>query len=185
MIRTSELESVVLGLVWLDGPCTPYSIRQHFLSSPTPGWSGSAGAIYPLVRRLQERGLLRSEKDGDDGRGARHYTISKEGRRALIEWLAPPKEAAPSEFALGADYLRTRMFFLEALPASRLPRFLKEVEEQLSEQVRRMEQEWRKRKNIADRFERLAARGALILSRARARWWNEVMETLLPVPQEN
>ena len=55
---TSELEGAVLGVIWQEGPCTAYTIRKQFVASPSPQWSGSAGAIYPLVRRLEKKRLL-------------------------------------------------------------------------------------------------------------------------------
>ncbi|HZE88705.1 MAG TPA: PadR family transcriptional regulator, partial [Verrucomicrobiae bacterium] len=57
----SELEGATLGVVWSEQPCTPYAIRRVFQTSPSPFWSGSAGAIYPLVERLETRGLVRAE----------------------------------------------------------------------------------------------------------------------------
>ncbi len=54
--RLSELEAVVLGLVWSDGPCTAYAVRRTVQASLSAQWSGSAGAVYPAVARLEQRG---------------------------------------------------------------------------------------------------------------------------------
>src|SRR5262245_13459166 len=45
----TELEGTALGVIWAGQPCTPYRVRRVFLDSPSPSWSGSAGAIYPLI----------------------------------------------------------------------------------------------------------------------------------------
>jgi hypothetical protein len=47
--RLSELEAAVLGLVWSDGPCTAYAVRRTVQNSLSTQWSGSAGAVYPVV----------------------------------------------------------------------------------------------------------------------------------------
>ncbi len=56
----TELESTVLGVVWLRGPCTAYVIRQEFLASSSSYWTASTGAIYPVLRRLEGAGMIRA-----------------------------------------------------------------------------------------------------------------------------
>ena len=110
--RPTDLEAAVLAVVWRDGPCTAYAIRQHFRQSPTPRWSGSAGAIYPLVRRLEARGLLRSTPGKVGARNQRDCELTAEGLAALRRWLRVPSEV---DTALLHDPLRTRVLFLSAL----------------------------------------------------------------------
>jgi len=40
------------------------------------------GTLYPLLRRLEAQGLLRSEWRVEDGRPRRYYALSAEGERA-------------------------------------------------------------------------------------------------------
>ena len=75
MRELSELEYVVLGVVRQEAPCTPYVIRQVFAHSPSSYWSGSAGAIYPLVRRLERRGLLESTERRRGSRTSRECRL--------------------------------------------------------------------------------------------------------------
>ena len=72
----TELEGTVLGLVWARQPCTPYRVRREFTDSPSPYWSGSAGAIYPLMARLESAGLLRSAPHATGERGSRRYRLT-------------------------------------------------------------------------------------------------------------
>lgn len=175
MTRPSELEHVVLALVWRAGPSTPYAIRRHFLASPTPGWSGSAGAIYPLVRRLEERGLLRSARLAADGRGTRRYALTPGGLRALEQWLEPPRGPA---LALGTDPLRTRLFFLGALGPARRARFLAAVERGLQAEVTRLRAALDVARREQGELGALAGQGALVLARARLGWWRTVRRSL-------
>jgi len=168
----TELEGCVLGVVWDQGPCTAYSIRRVFASSPSPHWTGSAGAIYPLVRRLRTRGLLES---GDHPAGpdrGQTCRLTPRGRRALRSWLAPPFP----DWAVGVpvDPLRTRLRFLAALSPAGRARFLGEAERKLREHIAEVRRDYRRRLAESDRFDWLMARGALRMLRARLDWLREV-----------
>ena len=72
----SELEGGVLGLVTEAPGSTAHSIREQFRQSRSSHWSGSAGAIYPLVKKLHEQGLLAVE-ESRRGSGVRSaYSIT-------------------------------------------------------------------------------------------------------------
>lgn len=114
----TDLEAFALGLIWRHGPCTAYTVRKLMADSPSTQWSASAGAIYPLVRRLEKRGLLKSLAARGDARNARRYAATPRGVAALREWIGPPLPAAAITVAY--DPLRSRARFLAALaPAER------------------------------------------------------------------
>jgi DNA-binding PadR family transcriptional regulator len=113
----SDLAAFVLGLVWQHGPCSAYEIRRFLLDSPSAQWSGSAGAIYPLVRRLERDGLLRGAQIRGDRRGRREVTITALGSAALRAWIGPP--LGPGVVTVTADPLRSRARFLGALTPKR------------------------------------------------------------------
>lgn len=175
MIRLTDLEHAVLGVVWRDGPCTPYAVRKEFLDSPTPSWSGSAGTIYPLVRRLERAGLLASEEAGRDRRPSRLYRVTASGRRVLRDWLRPPLPV--TEIAPGADPIRTRLFFLDALPPDEREAFLDMVVRQLEEHVADLRGDEQGEGRL-DPIDRLARRGVRHVAEARLRWLREVRATL-------
>src|SRR5690348_10028070 len=86
----SELECVVLGVVWKFGPCTPHAIRTHFTTGQSTRFTASAGAIYPLVSRLERRGWLQSRRDARGRQARRVYTLAPAGLVQLQRWLGPP-----------------------------------------------------------------------------------------------
>src|SRR5258706_1130239 len=88
----TELESTVLGVVWLRGPCTAYVVRQEFLASSSSYWTASTGAIYPLLRRLEEAGLIRAAEQEWGTKGKKGFSITPKGAAALPEWIGPPPE---------------------------------------------------------------------------------------------
>ena len=127
--RLSELEGAVLGLLWSDGPLTAYVIRSRFLKSRSSHFSGSAGAIYPLVGRIAAAGLVTLEATSRGKRASKLYRINGAGRRALRAWLTPVEDwMAAVEF----DPIRSRVHFLGALPAAQRTRFFREAAKQLA-----------------------------------------------------
>lgn len=175
MDRT-DLEQAVLGVVWRDGPCTPYQVRKQFLESPSPNWSGSAGTIYPLMRRLEAMGLLRSRDADRDRRGTKLYRVTAAGRRALKDWLRPPLPI--SSILPGVDLIRTRLLFLELLSADERRTFLDAVGRQLDEAAAEVGALEREARAHGDTLEALATRGGLLVARARQRWFREVRAAL-------
>ncbi|HUU84065.1 MAG TPA: PadR family transcriptional regulator [Phycisphaerae bacterium] len=172
----SELELVVLGIVWKRGPCTPYAVRKEFATSPSSHWSGSAGSIYPLVRRLERRGYLRSRRESQGRRARRTYTITRRGTAALRRWVCPPlpDEAA----AITYDPIRTRMYFLGIVPPDRQSGFLAEAEAALRRQIRVVQAECARYAGLGDTFSHLAMTGALRIMRARIAWLANARKSL-------
>lgn len=166
--RPSELESVVLGIVWKEGPCTPHAIRTHFVTSRNTRFSGSTGAIYPLVRRLEERGLLVSKGDRRKLQKRRLYAISDEGLARLREWLAPP--LSEEAFSVPHDPVRLRLYFLEALPARERNAFFDAAEAGFREQLRRLAGDLARYEAARSTLSALATQGAIGLCRAQLRF---------------
>jgi len=115
----TELEGAALAIVKRRGPCTAYVVKEAFRTSPSEFWSGSAGAVYPLMKRLEARRLISSKADKSDGRARREFSTTKAGDAALTEWLTDAARAS----GLGFDPLRTRLFFSDLLPDGALRKF--------------------------------------------------------------
>lgn len=126
----SELESFVLGLVWQLGPCSPYDVRRHMRASPSTQWSASAGAIYPLVKRLEHAGLLASERSAHGKRERRIYAITAAGMKVLRAWIGPPLR--PEVVSVSHDPLRSRVRFLGALTPAQRTRWFAAASEALN-----------------------------------------------------
>ena len=176
MADLSEMEHVVLGIIWKKGPCTPYLVRKEFITSPSPHFSGSEGAIYPLVRRLEKRGLLTSKADRTGQRPRRLFRITQTGSTALRRWLRPP--LADDVAAPGHDPIRTRLYFLAALSAAKRSVFLDDSEHRLRNQIPILQAHIRDYIRIDDVFAECAARGMLHATRARIAWITEVRRRL-------
>lgn len=171
MERLSELEGVVLGMLWSMGPQTAYSIRQIFLKSPSPHWATSAGTIYPLVKRLHQRGLIRSERHATGRREGLMYTLTPAGVKALRRWIGPDPAAIAT--AVPVDALRLRLRFMGALPEREQAALIKNARRQLTASLKQLESEAAGKRNDPDRFLYLAYRGAITTTRVRLALLND------------
>lgn len=163
----SELECFVIGLVWQLGPSSPYDIRRHMHASPSSQWSASAGAIYPLMRRLETEGLLRSESATHGRRARRVYTATPDGLRALRAWIGPP--LSPDAVTVSHDPLRSRARFLGALTPDQRRRWLAAARAALDELERRI-QAWDTEQHPADPFAAHMTRCGTLDLAARRTW---------------
>jgi DNA-binding PadR family transcriptional regulator len=173
--KLSELEGCVLGVVWANQPCTAYFIRRAFLDSPSPYWSGSAGAIYPLVERLERHGLVRSEERMTGRRRSKHYVLTDAGRHGLQGWLKPLPDLV---VGVPPDPLRTRVEFLAALPKRQRAAFLADAKKKVQAHLREVEKHAQIERTSDNRYAYLAARGTLKVLYARLDWLNEISHEL-------
>ena len=174
MAKLSELEGCVLGLVETQGPLTPYAVRKVFLDSASPHWSGSAGAIYPLIRRLEERALLKSEAHRTGSRRSRLYRSTATGRRVLRRWVGPP--IPDWVVAVPVDSLRTRLSFLVVLSRADRIAFVTNATRMIEAHIRTVREHPRAAR--PEPFEELVDRGVLIMLEARRTWLGEVTTAL-------
>lgn len=119
----TDLEGAVLAEIAKRGATTSYVVARAFAASPSEYWSGSAGAVYPLIKRLAARGLLAAQADADGKRTRLDYRVTDAGRAALEDWLLDVKRAS----GMGFDPLRTRLAHMELVDAEQRRKFLHEV----------------------------------------------------------
>lgn len=174
--RPTELECCVLGIVWEKGPCSAYVVRKEFLDSASSYWSGSAGAIYPLLDRLADGGYLRVEEHPWGTRTRKEFRVSAKGRRALARWVGPPLE--PWTAAPAFDPIRTRMYFLEVIPREERLRFVDEAMENLRSQIAPLRVEQRVLDREPSSARALASLGTIHELEGRLRWLRVVRERM-------
>lgn len=168
----SELECFALGLIWQFGPCSPYDVRQHLRNSPSTQWSGSAGAIYPLVRRLERRGLLISKTESTGRRRRRMYRLTRPGLDALRRWIGPPL----AEEAISAVYdpLRSRARYLGLLKPKDRQRWIEAARDAL-QVVEDAIADWDETyRDSGDEFLRATTRHGRLDVLARRQWLDEL-----------
>lgn len=177
MESLTELEACVLGLVWSEGPCTPYRVLRMFQSSPSPNWSGSAGSIYPIFRKLEKQGLIEAEERHQGKRKSKVYRSTTVGARALRHWIGPPLPEWVADLPI--DPIRTRVRFLQVLSPAQQRKLITQAMGALAEQLDAFEEDGRRLKQLDDPFPHAMARGAIHVTRARLKWLEEIGESLL------
>lgn len=119
----TNLEGAALAEIASRGAATSYAIAQVFARSPSEYWSGSAGAVYPLIKRLAVRGLLEPSAAAAGKRQRLDYQITAAGRASLEAWLLDAQSAA----GMGFDPLRTRLGHLHLVSPEQRREFLGQV----------------------------------------------------------
>jgi PadR family transcriptional regulator AphA len=95
----SASSSAILGLLGLQ-PWTAYDLVAQARRSLHHFWPRSEAHLYAELKRLVERGHAHAEVvEGRRGQATR-YTITRQGRAALAEWLAT--EPAPPTIEIEA-----------------------------------------------------------------------------------
>ena len=71
---------VLAALSQMRAPRYGYELRQALSEQ---GMSIEEGTLYPLLRRLEAQGLLKSEWKVDGGSPRRYYALNADGRKLL------------------------------------------------------------------------------------------------------
>jgi PadR family transcriptional regulator AphA len=85
---------IVLGLLELAGPSTPYALKQGIAMSLGNFWTLPHSQLYAEPQRLAGAGLVTEDVE-EGGRRRRTYAITAAGRAALREWTSAPVAALP------------------------------------------------------------------------------------------
>jgi PadR family transcriptional regulator, regulatory protein AphA len=83
--RLTEASYIVLGLLDLSEPATPYDLKQFAKTSVFRVWPVPHSQIYSECARLTEIGLLGESRE-EGGRRRRFYKLTARGRRTLEKW---------------------------------------------------------------------------------------------------
>lgn len=90
-----NMETMLLAVL-TEGPSYGYQLVQD-LNARAPGiLKTGEGTIYPVLHRLEQRGLIASTwRAGETGRQRRYYRITPKGKKALtanrVQWAALAK----------------------------------------------------------------------------------------------
>jgi PadR family transcriptional regulator PadR len=88
---------VVASLVALRRPDYGYALLQHLTDK---GFPVDANTLYPLLRRLEEQGLLTSEWNTEEKRPRKFYRTSDEGETVLTRLLTDMADVQTAMTAL-------------------------------------------------------------------------------------
>lgn len=87
-LSAGTVSLVLLSLLGQAGePMYGYQIGRLIGAGEEDSAMVKQGAIYPVLRSLEGRGLLSSEREASvDGPPRRYYRVTETGRQALVTW---------------------------------------------------------------------------------------------------
>jgi DNA-binding PadR family transcriptional regulator len=123
----SDVEAALLGLLSIR-PMTGYEIRKSYARGLAPWWETPRSQIYPKLRELERRGLVRDEIVVQHGKpNKRIYAIESAGTTALTGWLS--REIGRTEMK---HRMLIRLFFGNLLPPGTIRRLLDDYRKQMA-----------------------------------------------------
>jgi DNA-binding PadR family transcriptional regulator len=177
--QLTSFEHILLGLI-CTAPSSGYDLKRVFAATPMGVYQPSSGALYPALRRLELRGLVRAQSPpgrGDaSGRNRRVYEPTQTGRAAHTHWLRSPVEPATVAGDLGLHLMRFVM--MEHLfPPEEVLTFLRGLADALATFTAQLER-YAAAADLFGRHPRLALDHGLAVHRASLRWTEHAIETL-------
>ncbi len=102
----TSLEYALLGLLHQE-PQSGYDLRKIFETTALGNYSGSPGAIYPALKRLEVRGLIEGEVDSTtELRPRKLFRPTGAGRKLFRDWLSRDPDRQDVERRLDEVMLR-------------------------------------------------------------------------------
>jgi len=177
----TDFEQVLLGVI-ADEPRSGYGLKKLFNSSPASVYQPSPGALYPALRRLEERGLLHADKQISSGRRTlRLYQVTESGLTVYREWLRQPVVPETVGSDLGQHLMRFSLME-NYLERAEVIAFLMDLGDALDGFVRGMEQFVAARQGTLRQHALLAIEHGVVIHRASLDWVRSAMAELAEAP---
>src|SRR5579859_6442963 len=127
----SALAYALLGLIWQEAR-SGYDLRKIFSSTPIISFSDSPGAIYPALRRLEQRGFIRGHMAESSGlRRRKIFELTARGRAEVRRWQTQP--IMRKDVVRNMDALMLRFAFMDQFAEKGATlRFLKAFHKELA-----------------------------------------------------
>ena len=167
--KPTTLEYALLGLLHQQ-PKSGYDLRKIFETTAMGNYSGSPGAIYPALKRLEAQALIEGEVDSStELRPKKMFRPTDEGMEVLRAWLTLDIGRADVERRLDELMLRFAFHYLLA-SAKETRRFLDALLRQLEAYIDELERQAKSFPEQAPPHPRLALAAGIEQYRACARW---------------
>jgi DNA-binding PadR family transcriptional regulator len=181
--QLTSFEHILLGMICME-PSSGYDLKRIFAATPMGVYQPSSGALYPALRRLELKGLIRvQDPSGRTDKSARHrrvYEPAQAGRAAHASWLRTPVEPATVSRDLGLHLMRFVMME-NMIPRAEVLEFLQNLTDALAAFTAELE----RYPAVTDpdhRHPALALDHGLAVSRASLRWAEDTIAALSAAP---
>jgi DNA-binding PadR family transcriptional regulator len=176
--QLTSFEHVLIGLICLS-PSSGYDLKRIFAATPMGIYQPSSGALYPALRRLEAKGLIRAEAPDATSKSARHrrvYEPTQTGRTAHLSWLRMPVEPATVSRDLGLHLMRFVMME-QMVPREEVLGFLHNLKEALAALTAELER-YAAASHLEELHPGFALDHGLAVHRASLRWAEHTIAAL-------
>jgi PadR family transcriptional regulator, regulatory protein AphA len=181
--QLTSFEHIVLGLICIE-PSSGYDLKRIFAATPMGLYQPSSGTLYPALRRLEQKGLVKAQapsgQDSQSARRRRVYEPTQTGRAAHLNWLRTPVEPATVSRDLGLHLMRFVMME-NLLPSEEVLMFLQNLADGLRALTAQLEQA-AAAGDFPDRHPRLALDHGIAVHLASLRWAEQAIAALSADP---
>ena len=182
--QLTPFEHILLGLI-CTAPSSGYDLKRIFAATPMGIYQPSSGTLYPALRRLEQRRLVKAQApSGQGGQSARHrrvYEPTPTGQAAHLNWLRTPVEPATGSHDLGLHLMRFVMME-HLLPPEEVLTFLQNLADTLAALTEQLER-FTAAAGFPDRHPRLALDHGIAIHRASLRWAERTIAALSAAPR--
>lgn len=131
MAKKNKTKYALLGMLNIM-PLSGYDIKKMTDMSISHFWSENFGHIYPVLKKMEEEGLVTKSVEETSGKPNRNiYSITQAGREELVEWLLLPVETLSFR-----NELLLKIFFADQVPIDRIAEMVAEEKERFSSKLK-------------------------------------------------
>ncbi|WPC44512.1 PadR family transcriptional regulator [Clostridium sp. JS66] len=130
MAKINKTKYALLGVLTLSSG-SGYDIKKFCDSSIGHFWHENYGHIYPVLKKMEEEGLITKEVQQTEGRPSKNiYSITEEGKKELEEWLMLPVEQEPAR-----SELLLKIFCSKDIPVKNVIEKVRKIKEECEEEL--------------------------------------------------
>jgi PadR family transcriptional regulator, regulatory protein AphA len=134
MARENKTRYALLGLLSIS-PMSGYDMKKFTDISLGYFWSENYGHIYPILRKLEEEGLIRKHTEHTRGKPDRNvFRLTAKGEKVLDTWLEHPADKYPIR-----DEFLLKLFFGLRIPREAVEKKLREERKQIEAYLAELE----------------------------------------------
>ena len=169
--QLTDDEAAFLALLIRIQPATAYQIAKIYDESPVSNFGTSKGKIYPMIRRLKERGALKAHALEGDGRHTEVMSATALGREKVRQWI---KNIKPSHL-LPKDPLRTMVQSFELLSKDEQLGWIAGVRSRLREKLVELEEY---KESVQVPFKEQVHGNAVMVLETRLEWLDNLQASI-------
>ena len=110
MARINKTRYAILGMLMFR-PMSGYDMKKSMQRSTNYFWAESDGQLYPILRQLKQEKLVTVKEESCGARVRKIYSITDQGRNALMSWFIQP-----SELPIMRSEILLKLFFGQFAP---------------------------------------------------------------------